>query len=242
MLTLYQFPISHYCEKIRWALDHKKLDYQVKNLLPGLHKLTTKQFASSSLPILVHGDKAVQNSSDIITYLDTQFPQALLAPEDKALKQEALDWEKFADEQIGIAVRVICYHVLLDHPTVVMPFFTHDGPWYGPYLIKAIFPRLRAAMRTGMNINAETAEAANLQLAVALDKVYTRLQNRQFLVGEQFTRADLATASLLAPLCKPKQYGLPWPECFPEPLEAIIAQHSEKLAWVNSLYANYRNL
>jgi glutathione S-transferase len=240
MLTLYQFPISHYCEKVRWALDHKNLDYQIKNLLPGLHTLTTKKFTSSSLPILVHDDNTVQNSSDIITYLDLHFPQALLTPEDETLKQEALDWEKFADEQIGIAVRIVCYYVLLNHPNIVIPFFTHNGPWYGPYLMKAIFPKLSATMRIKMNLNAKTAESANQQLADALDKVHSRLQNRQFLVGEQFTRADLATASLLAPLCKPKQYGLNWPERFPDPLEAIIIQHSEKLAWVNNLYAKYR--
>jgi glutathione S-transferase len=168
MLTLYQFPVSHYCEKARWALNHKKLDYQIKNLLPGLHTLTTNKLTpSSSLPILVHDGKAVQNSSDIITYLDTQFPQMPLTPDDDALKQEALDWEKFADEQIGIAVRAVCYHVLLDNPTVVIPFFTDNGPWYGPYLIKAIFPKLRATMRNKMNLNAKTAEAANQQLGSA---------------------------------------------------------------------------
>lgn len=37
MLTLYQFPISHYCEKIRWALDFKQLKYNTVNLLPALH-------------------------------------------------------------------------------------------------------------------------------------------------------------------------------------------------------------
>ncbi|MGR9114583.1 MAG: glutathione S-transferase N-terminal domain-containing protein [Gammaproteobacteria bacterium] len=35
MLTLYRFPVSHYCEKVRWALDYKQLDFQTKNLLPG---------------------------------------------------------------------------------------------------------------------------------------------------------------------------------------------------------------
>ncbi|MEQ1484684.1 glutathione S-transferase family protein [Methyloglobulus sp.] len=241
MLTLYQFPISHYCEKVRWSLDHKSLNYQIKNLLPGLHTLTTKKLSqSSSLPILVHDGKAIQNSSDILTYLDTQFPQNPLTPEDETLKQEAADWEKFADEQIGIAVRVVCYHVLLDHPEIVIPFFAHNGHWYGSYLLKAISPKLLLVMRKGMNINAETAETANKQLGFALDKIHSRLQDQPFLVGEQFTRADIAVASLLAPLCKPVKYGLEWPKHFPESLEAVIRQHSEKLAWVDRLYAEYR--
>ncbi|VAW80072.1 hypothetical protein MNBD_GAMMA15-1204 [hydrothermal vent metagenome] len=36
-MTLYQFPISHYCEKIRWALDYKGLPYTTINPLPGSH-------------------------------------------------------------------------------------------------------------------------------------------------------------------------------------------------------------
>lgn len=31
-ITLYQFPIPHDCEKVRWALDLKGLDYKTCNL------------------------------------------------------------------------------------------------------------------------------------------------------------------------------------------------------------------
>ena len=51
MLKLYQFPISHYCEKIRWALEFKNIDHEIKNLIPGLHLLKTKKLApESSVP------------------------------------------------------------------------------------------------------------------------------------------------------------------------------------------------
>ena len=33
-IVLYQFPISHYCEKVRWALAYKSISYQKINLLP----------------------------------------------------------------------------------------------------------------------------------------------------------------------------------------------------------------
>ena len=45
MRTLYQFPISHYCEKTRWHLDHKGLDYRVDNLFPGFHRLKSQRLA-----------------------------------------------------------------------------------------------------------------------------------------------------------------------------------------------------
>ncbi|MGR9046731.1 MAG: glutathione S-transferase family protein, partial [Gammaproteobacteria bacterium] len=158
MLTLYQFPISHYCEKIRWALDYKRLDYQVKNLLPGMHRaLALKMAESTTLPILVHDDKAVQNSNEIIDYLDRHFPENPLTPTEPHLREEALAWENFADEHIGIPVRTVCYQILLDHPEVLVPLFTEGGPWYGPMFMKIIFPKLSRRMRALMKINEKTA-------------------------------------------------------------------------------------
>ncbi len=158
MLTLYQFPISHYCEKVRWALDHKKLTYRIENLLPGLHiRKITKLAKRSSVPVLVHDGKAVQNSADIITYLDQAFAEQPLTPEVPELKQQALEWERFLDEDIGIHLRRVIYHELLEHPAVVVPFFTDKGPWYGPLLMKLTFPKLRERMRAVMDINETTA-------------------------------------------------------------------------------------
>ena len=82
-VTLYQFPISHFCEKVRWALDYKEIPYQAKNLLPGLHvKTMTKLAKRSSVPVLDHEGTAIQNSADIIDYLEQQFPHNPLMPND----------------------------------------------------------------------------------------------------------------------------------------------------------------
>ncbi len=60
MRILYQFPISHYCEKTRWQLEHKGLDYRTRNLLPGPHRLRTQWLARiNTLPILRDGDRTV---------------------------------------------------------------------------------------------------------------------------------------------------------------------------------------
>ena len=36
-ITLYQFPASHYNEKVRWALDLKGVPHDRVSLLPGPH-------------------------------------------------------------------------------------------------------------------------------------------------------------------------------------------------------------
>jgi len=128
MITLYQFPISHYCEKIRWALDYKNINYEVKNLLPGLHVSTARKLAPDTcVPILVHGDRVIQGSDSIITYLEETFAEQRLTPASEQLKNEALEWEQYVDREVGIHVRICCYHILLEHPDVLIPFFTHQG-------------------------------------------------------------------------------------------------------------------
>ena len=55
MIALYQFPVSHYCEKIRRAPD-------------------------TCVPILDHDDRVIQGSDSIITYLDETFAEQSLTP------------------------------------------------------------------------------------------------------------------------------------------------------------------
>lgn len=241
MLILYQFPISHYCEKVRWALVYKGLDHTINNMLPGLHiKKARKMTGHTSVPILVHDGKPLGKSSAIITYLDETFPEKLLTPGDPGLKQEALEWERYADEHIGGHVRRVCYHTLLEYPDIVIPFFTNNGPWYGKYVLKLIFPKLRQRMRKLMNINAESAHQSMQKLDQATDIIFSHLQGKEFMVGDQFTRADLAVASLLAPLCMPGKYGLNWPEYYPGELSEFIEGYADKLQWVTELYEDYR--
>ena len=91
-----------------------------------------------------------------------------------------------------------------------------------------------------MNINEKTAEASKAHLGIAFDKIYSHLQEHSFLVGNQFSRADLAAASLIAPLRMPEKYGLNWPKNVPSQLEELSDEFNEKTKWVDELYKSYR--
>ncbi len=240
MLELYQMPISHYCEKVRWALDYKQLEHTKVNLLPGLHVKTAKKLTNrSAVPILVHNGKAISESSHIITYLDNNFPERPLTPANDNDKKEALEWEKYADEEIGIHVRRLCYNTLLDYPEIVIPFFTANGPWYGKVVMNAMYSKLSERMRDLMKINQETTQISEQKVRTAIDKIHDHLQDRKFMVGDSFSRADLALAALLAPLVSPPKYGLEWPQTLPSPLKEVVESYADKLGWIGDLYENY---
>lgn len=241
MLTLYQFAISHYCEKVRWALDYKGLEHQIINLLPGTHTKVVKSIApKTEVPVLRHDKKIVQGSSEIISYLDKAFPEKPLTPSDPALKQQALQWEAFVDENIGPHIRLYCYHFLLDQPDIVVPLLTHGQPWHKRWVFRLIFPKVREKMRQFMRINERTADISLKKLKRAIDKLATELETRSFLACDQFTRADLAAASLLAPLRTPKKYGVVWPERLPEDLQKTTDLLEDKINWVDNIYETYR--
>jgi glutathione S-transferase len=241
MIILYQFPISHYSEKIRWALKHKRLEHSLINLLPGFHaKKMIALTGKHSVPVLVDAGQAIAESNKILTYLDRQYPDQCLTPTAPSKKQEAMEWERFADKEIGVHVRRICYHTLLDNPDIVIKFFSQGGPWYSKLLLKLIFPKLKGKMRKLMDINPDSVKNSKLRLEIALNRVQERTKTNRFLVGDSFTRADLTVAALLAPLFSPKGYGLDWPETYPEPLHNYIDSISDRLEWARNIYLDHR--
>lgn len=242
-LQLYQFPISHFCEKARWALDFKGLNYQKVNCLPGLHARKNKKMAKfSSVPILKHNDIIIQGSAQIIDYLEVEFPENPLIFSDEQLNNEAKEWERFADEQIGPHVRRIIYHDLLNHPNIVIPIFSHEGPWYSSLYFKLTYPKLTQIMRKLMKINDDSVRESKDILQDSLSKLNQHLSSssNNYLVGNRFSRADLSVAALLAPLFSPKEYGLNWPETFPPEIQSLIDTYAPHLAYAKKCYANER--
>jgi glutathione S-transferase len=197
-------------------MDYKGLDYSLKNLFPGLHLRTTKKMAPKTyLPILLDHGEQVQNSHVILNYLDEKYPENSLTPSDPEQLEDALAWEKYCDVEIGVHVRRFGYHYLLSEPKTVIPFFTQGGPWWGPTFFKLFFTKLEPIMRKVMSIDEVGAHKSKERIQQAIDKLDSAYAEKEFLVGDRFSRADLAAAALLAPLIMPQGYGLDWPETLP---------------------------
>lgn len=130
MIELYQFPFSHYCEKVRWALDYKCITYLTINLLPGLHFRRLAKFVpKSSVPVLRDGKTVVQDSSAIIDYLDVRNANPALTPPEPKAAREALDWEEYFDEQIGANLRLWFYYHTLPECRIALSFLLQGVAW-----------------------------------------------------------------------------------------------------------------
>jgi len=243
-IKLYQFCISHYSEKVRWALDYKGINYQPVNLLPGQHRKTILSLTrdESSVPVLDHDGEIVQGSSRILDYLDETFPDNPLTPADSQQKAQALAWEKRLDEEAGPAIRTWIYHYFLQRPKVVVPMLTAGTPFYNRILLSLAFSRVDEIMREAMKINQKTADQAQETLESLLTELAEVYRKQPFLAGEHVTRADITAGALLAPLFMPPQYPVPWPKPHkvPRPVQAWLKDWQATVEPVARMYRENR--
>lgn len=242
MIQLYQFPFSHFCEKARWALDYKGVPYRAVNFLPGFHLRPVQKLAPKTcLPVLRDEGKVVQDSVAIIDYLDAKIPVPALTPRDPEAARQAIEWERYFDEDIGVTLRLWFYHHALPDRHVALGFLLQDAQWYQRPLFTLGFSAVRPRMQQHMNINADTAKQAQQRLLAALERLEGALDGRRFLVEDRFSRADLTACALLSPFCLPDEARAS--TTFP----AAVFKLREELKgrpfyqWVRSVYDCHRH-
>jgi glutathione S-transferase len=243
MIALYQFEFSHFCEKARWALDYKGLPHVRKNLLPGLHARLARRLApNSSLPILVDSGTVIQDSAAIITFLDKRYPDRPLTPRDAQEAEEVLAWEQYLDEEIGVQVRRWFYYHALPDRDCALRFLLDGARWYGRPLFALIYPKVRAAMTALMDIHAVSARQSEERLLAALDKLDDAVKERKFLVGDQFSRADLTACSLLRRHCGADKARAEMAAAVPAAVLALRDAHKARpfATWVRETYRSHR--
>ena len=228
MRTLYQFPISHYCEKTRWHLEHKGLEYRVDNLFPGLHRLKSQRLAGiRTLPILQDGENSIGDSTQIALYLEQHYPERPLLPLDADQRQQVLELEERFD-RLGVHVRRWLYGQIKDWESVMHAMLKVYRPLLG--LRDLMKPVLINGVQKLYGVTPQRVAQSQAELLEGLALIESRIQGdpSRYLVGDQLSLADISAAALFAPLFTPA--GTPW---------AGIAGHDAKTqAFLDELHAH----
>lgn len=232
-LRFITLPISHYCEKVRWALDRQRVPYREEAHAPLLHALATLPatgFRSRTAPVLVDENPGVKHvladSTDCLRYLAGRYGATwLYAPADAALLEEQFDTELGPHSR-----RFVYFHILPDTERVLQ-LLTGRAPPIEAAIAKPLFPLIRGIMRRKMRIDEAGAARSLAKARQQLDAVNERLRDgRRYLCGDTFSAADLSFASLVVPLVLPKRYGgaeLPPLDAAPPVLRAEIERTRE---------------
>jgi glutathione S-transferase len=243
--VLWQLSNSIFSEKARWALDYKGVAHRRKNLPPGLHSAILRvRGRGSTVPVLDVGGRKVRDSTAIIAALEELQPDPPLYPEGEAAREGALELEDFFDEHCGHDVRRVGLDQVLESRDVMVQSLLAGSPTMLRFTARVAHPLVKRQVRRRYRINPESVLASRKKVQAALDRIESELGRGDYLVGERFSVADLAGASLLAPLVLPPE--LPRVENTPvqrlPELEAFRSSLVERrgFQWVNEMYHRHR--
>ena len=242
--VLWQFKYSHYNEKVRWALDYKRVRHIRRSLLPGAHIIPVLWMTGQkAVPVLQLDGRAIADSTRIIAAIEEAYPTAPLYPLEEAQRRRALELEEFFDEQLGPHLRTAWFYEVLPYADYSSAQLTVGFSSFAQRLYRMMFPVVRAIMSFDMGINATNAATGRAKATEALDRLEAELQPSGYLVGETFTVADLTAAALFSPLVMPSQFSYPLIDPPPP-----AAAYRESLAsrrgfqWVLDMYRQHRGV
>lgn len=102
LIELYHFERCPFCEKSRRAFRALGIEYQSRLIDPDNRSEVIAISGSKSVPMIVHGDTIMNESTDIIEYLDSHFsPDIHLIPENRSQRGHARIFDKFAEKVWG---------------------------------------------------------------------------------------------------------------------------------------------
>jgi glutathione S-transferase len=245
--VLWQIRISHYSEKVRWALDYKGVEYERKAPPPGMHMLIALALTRGghkTFPVLQLDGHNIGDSTAIIAAIENSFPEPALYPEDRQEQRRALDLEEWFDEELGPQIRLLVWHEISRDPDLMAEAVVPDIPRplrrvRGAGVAAARYASAFAGVRYGVK-SSEAAERARGVVLAALDRLEAELDGNQYLVGDRFSVADLTAASLLYPLAFPPEGPhVPSP---PPGYERFRAQLAERdgYRWVEEMFRRHR--
>jgi glutathione S-transferase len=240
---LWQIPLSHYNEKVRWALDYKGIAHRRRVLGPNYLIRAWRATGQGKLPILWLDGRAIADSTRIIAALEERFPEPPRYPRDAAAQQRALALEDDLDETLGPALRAtIVTPLFRNDPDIALRVLTTGMPEKAYRRLRSLLRIFPTYYRFRHKINQANLEKDRAVVAAALDRIEQERQGRAYLVGEDFTIADLTAAALLGALLQPPEIQYPLQVELPPHLQdyrATVLRHPSA-RWAAGIYGLHR--
>jgi len=242
--TLWHIPISHYAEKVRWALRYKEVEHVRHAPPPPSHMAIAAALTrgrSVTIPVLTLDGRHIGDSTEIIAALEARYPEPPLYPDDPAERERALELEEFFDEELGPFVRQATFNELRSEPETFRELAGTGAPapvrMLGPAL--GVYAKAYTALRWKAADDAGAARS-RAKVHAAVDRLEAELGDGDYLVGDRFSVADLTAASLLYPVALSP--GAPIErDALPRPPRLRAELNGRRaLEWVDEMYRRHR--
>lgn len=201
---------SHYNEKARWALDRFGLEFEEDSWMPVLHFAGTipaalrhnqgqadRGSSRFSTPMLLTDDPSaplLTDSSAIVRYASDRggAPPGFWAPEATVL-------DRHFSGRFGADTRRLAYWYLLPDEALLAELADRSVAPGQARTFKWLTPLIRKVLISKLKVTEAHVERSRQNILAEFTQISDRLSDgRRYLVGDQFSIADLSFAALAA--------------------------------------------
>jgi len=150
---------------------------------------------NGQVPVLIHNDAVITESTVINEYLDEVFPGTRLVPQDPVTRARMRIWNKFVDEYFCPALSRIGWSVLV--PKIAARLKSGE---LEEALKKVPLEEQRRKWLTAAteSFTPEELSEARRQVSVSVQRMENILRSSQWLAGDEYSLADVNTYSMAA--------------------------------------------
>lgn len=240
---LLHFRVSHYNEKVRWALDYKGWKHRRETQIPGLHIPRTRWLSGQNqLPVLQLEGRVLAGSARILEELEHLRPLPPLFPTDPALRARTLAIQAHYDEEVAPELRRLFWSTYIDAPELCALMATDGFSDSTRRLWQGLLPLMRPLLRRNMGIDSARIREARANLRKRFDDLAAQIGTDGYLAGPAFSVADLAAAAVMTAIVRPAGFPYPLPQPVPAAfteLQASVQEHPG-YRWVQDIYRRHR--
>jgi glutathione S-transferase len=244
MLELYQWELSHYSEKVRLILDYKGLDYRKIEVTPGLGQIDLFRLTGQKqVPVLKDGSRYIVDSTEIAKYLDLEYPDRPLIPQDPKSRGLCLLMEEWADTSIGVKAKTALFSAISQDQDFRKSLLPNSTPDIFKSLVAGVPGDVLTMLGFGVGYSPDVIKAAMTDLKQDLESLTLLLADSPYLTGDEPSLADLTVASLSILLKFPEVAYLDLPAGIRGkgvPGLADNPDYEPFFTWRDRLYAQFR--
>jgi glutathione S-transferase len=240
MRRLITLPISHYCEKARWALERAGLVYREERHVQVVHRVVSRRAGGQgTTPVLRAPEGVFAQSREILAYADRWLEEPVrLFPADAGMRRDVEALSDWLDEDLGPAGRRLMYAHMQSQRHLMLATNNQGVPAWEDRVLRLLWPVAMWTVKRVLEIDDRTIDEDQPRVRRSFELMSERLSDgRPFLCGERFTAADLTFAALAGAVLVPEQYSipLPQPDVLPPALAATIRDLRSQPAGAHAL-------
>jgi glutathione S-transferase len=240
---IWHFRVSHYNEKVRWALDHKGIPHVRHTLLPGFHIPVARWLSGQNqLPIVRYDGHILNDSSKILKEIETKHPSPPLFPEAPEELQQAVQIQNYFDQEVAPALRRVFWATYINDASNCAKMATDGAGPILSWLWRVSFPAALPLYRNNMGLHPHQVSVARSNIETYFGELESLIKPSGYLVGDAFSVADLTAAAVMTAIVRPAEFPYQLPEPWPEELTEIREEISRYPAceWVLDIYNKHR--